>query len=70
MAFALIVLQIGIGAANVLLRLPPEITALHTLTAAGIAGTSALLLRQWLQARAVTPGAPVPGIARAVLEAR
>jgi heme a synthase len=71
-ALALIALQIGVGAANVLLRLPPEITALHTLTAAGIALTSALLLREWLRARAraTEPGAAVPRVARAALEAR
>ena len=69
-ALGLIVLQIAIGATNVLLRLPPEITALHTLTAAGIALTSALLLREWLQAKAVEPGSSAPRVARAALEAR
>jgi heme a synthase len=51
-ALLLILLQIGIGAANVLLGLPAEITALHTLTAAGVALTSTLMLREWLRARA------------------
>lgn len=69
-ALALICVQIAIGAANVLLLLPPEITALHTLTAAGIALTSALLLREWVQAKAMEAGSAAPRIARAALEAR
>jgi cytochrome c oxidase assembly protein subunit 15 len=69
-ALALIVVQIGIGAANVLLQLPPEITALHTLAAAGIALTSALLLREWVQGRAVMPRTSAPRVAGAALEAR
>jgi len=44
-AFCLILLQIVLGAANVLLRLPFELTALHTGAAAAIALTMALLVR-------------------------
>jgi cytochrome c oxidase assembly protein subunit 15 len=42
----LVVLQIGLGAANVLLRLPFELTAVHTGAAAAIALTVALLVRE------------------------
>jgi len=69
-ALGLIAVQIGLGAANVLLRLPPEITALHTLTAAGIALSSAFLLREWLRARAAQPGTSALGMAGSPLEAR
>ena len=34
LAFALVMIQIGVGAANVLLRVPVEITALHSALAA------------------------------------
>lgn len=69
-AVALICLQIGIGAANVLLLLPREITALHTLTAALIALASALLLRGWLRTRAVAPERSAPRLSPTALEAR
>jgi cytochrome c oxidase assembly protein subunit 15 len=69
-AFALICLQIGIGAANVLLLLPREVTALHTLTAALIALASALLLRGWLRTRAVALERSVPRLSPTALEAR
>ena len=46
MAVRLGVFQIGVGVLNVLLRLPIEVTGLHTALAAAIALTLALLLRE------------------------
>lgn len=46
LGLALVALQIVIGAADVLLRLPVELTALHTATAAGIVITTGLIVRE------------------------
>ena len=48
-AFALVMVQIGVGAANVLLRLPVEVTALHSFVAAGIFLSTGLLVREALR---------------------
>jgi heme a synthase len=48
-AFALVMVQIGVGAANVLLRLPVEVTALHSFVAAGIFLATGLLVREALR---------------------
>ena len=53
-ALRLVLLQIAVGVANVLLRLPVEITGLHSALAAAIALTTALALREVLAARAAT----------------
>ncbi|MFI5315748.1 MAG: heme A synthase [Myxococcota bacterium] len=50
----LVLLQIAVGAANVLLRLPLEVTALHSALAAGIWLASGLLAREALQAARAT----------------
>jgi cytochrome c oxidase assembly protein subunit 15 len=47
---ALVLFQIAVGAANVLLRLPVEVTALHSALAAGIVLTSGMLARESLAA--------------------
>jgi len=44
----LVLLQVAVGAANVLLRLPVEVTALHSALAAGIVLTTGLLARESL----------------------
>lgn len=59
----LVILQIGLGALNVLMRLPPEVTALHTLTAAALALALVLIARETLLA-------PAPSSARAAPRAR
>jgi cytochrome c oxidase assembly protein subunit 15 len=48
----LVLLQIVLGVINVLLRLPPEITALHSALAAVLVLHSALMLREVVLARA------------------
>jgi cytochrome c oxidase assembly protein subunit 15 len=50
----LVLLQVAIGAANVLLRLPVEVTALHSALAAGILLTTGLLAREALRAASAT----------------
>ncbi|HKC51460.1 MAG TPA: COX15/CtaA family protein [Myxococcota bacterium] len=50
----LVFLQIAVGAANVLLRLPVEVTALHSALAAGIVLTAGLLARDALAAARAT----------------
>jgi heme A synthase len=47
----LALLQIGLGALNVLLRLPVELTALHSALAAAIALVAALLVREAILSR-------------------
>jgi len=54
LAFGIVILQIAVGVANVLLRLPVEVTALHSALATAIAITTTLLLREVLAARAAT----------------
>jgi len=61
LAFAGVMVQIAVGAANVLLRVPVEITALHSFVAAGIFLTTGLLVREALRAArasATLPAAP------------
>ena len=53
---ALVVLQIIVGAANVLLRLPVEVTALHSALAAGIVLTTGLVVRVALRSRGAPKG--------------
>ena len=62
LAFAGVMVQIAVGAANVLLRLPVEITALHSFVAAGIFLTTGLLVREAL--RAAQASAALPSAAR------
>jgi len=50
LAFAGVMIQIAVGVANVLLRVPVEITALHSFVAAGIFLTTGLLVREALRA--------------------
>jgi cytochrome c oxidase assembly protein subunit 15 len=50
----LVLLQVAVGAANVLLRLPIEVTALHSAIAAGIVLTSGLLAREALRSARAT----------------
>jgi cytochrome c oxidase assembly protein subunit 15 len=50
-AFGIVVLQVVVGVANVLLRLPLEITALHSALATAIAIATALVVREVLAAR-------------------
>ena len=45
-ALRLVILQLALGAANVLFRLPVEVTALHSATAAGLVLVTALLVRE------------------------
>jgi cytochrome c oxidase assembly protein subunit 15 len=48
---ALVLLQIGVGVANVLLMLPIPVTALHSGLAAAIVLVTAMLAREALEAR-------------------
>jgi heme a synthase len=50
----LVLLQVVVGAANVLLRLPVEVTALHSAVAAGIVLATGLLARTALRSARVT----------------
>jgi heme A synthase len=50
---ALVALQIALGAANVLLEVPIELTALHSAAAAAIGLVTASLVRSALHARPV-----------------
>ncbi|MEX2206545.1 MAG: COX15/CtaA family protein [Myxococcota bacterium] len=50
-AFGIVLLQIAVGVANVLLRLPIEVTALHSALATALAITTALVVRELLAAR-------------------
>jgi heme a synthase len=59
----LVLTQVAVGAANVLLRLPVEVTALHSALAAGIVLTTGLLARETLRARIAAPR----GVARPAL---
>lgn len=51
----LVVLQIAVGALNVLLRMPVELTALHSAVASGLVVVTALLGREALRRRAPAP---------------
>jgi cytochrome c oxidase assembly protein subunit 15 len=50
-AFGIVLLQVVVGVANVLLRLPIEITALHSALASALAIATALIVRELLAAR-------------------
>lgn len=64
-ALNLTLFQIGLGALNVLMRLPVEVTALHSATAAALALATALIVREALYARsAAGRAAREPGRAR------
>jgi len=54
-ALRLVLVQIAVGAANVLMQLPVEITALHSALAAAIATSLGLALRESLLAARATP---------------
>jgi cytochrome c oxidase assembly protein subunit 15 len=54
LAFGLVLLQAAVGVANVLLRLPIEVTALHSALATALAITTALFVRELLAARRAT----------------
>jgi cytochrome c oxidase assembly protein subunit 15 len=56
--FGLVLLQVAVGAANVLLSLPVEVTALHSAVAAGIALTTGLLAREALLGETASALAP------------
>lgn len=61
-AFGVVLLQVAAGVANVLLRLPIEITALHSALATALAIATALLVRELLAARgASSVGVPARG---------
>jgi cytochrome c oxidase assembly protein subunit 15 len=51
LAFALLLVQVCVGVANVLLKLPIEITALHSAVATALAISTALFVRELLAAR-------------------
>jgi cytochrome c oxidase assembly protein subunit 15 len=57
-AFHLVILQVGIGALNVLLRLPVEVTALHSAVACAISLTTVLIVRETWLSRAEFARAP------------
>ncbi|HTO68817.1 MAG TPA: COX15/CtaA family protein [Myxococcota bacterium] len=72
-ALRLVLVQIAVGAANVLMQLPVEITALHSALAAAIVATVGLAVREALAparitqesvAREVAPERPALGAAR------
>lgn len=56
----LVLLQVAVGAANVLLRLPVEVTALHSALAAGIILCTGLLARDALAAARATQESVAP----------
>jgi len=56
-AFGLVLVQVCVGVANVLLRLPIEVTALHSAVATALAITTALFVRELLAARRAAPAA-------------
>ncbi len=55
LALHLVILQIGVGALNVLARLPVEVTALHSAAAAALVLTTALLAREALASPRALP---------------
>ncbi len=58
-ALHLVILQVGLGAINVLMRLPVEVTGLHSATACALALVVTLLAREALRDRLpVSPRAP------------
>ena len=68
-AFGIVLLQVVVGVANVLLRLPLEITALHSALATAIAIATALVMREVLAARALAQaGVDLPARDRRLLE--
>jgi len=59
LAFGLVLLQITLGVTNVLLRIPVEVTALHTATAAALVLTTAVCVRAvWLRPLGAIESAP------------
>jgi len=64
LALRLLLLQVGVGAVNVLLRLPVELTALHTAIAAAISLVTVLSLRELVWSRTEQPA----GVRSAALE--
>ncbi len=58
-ALSLVILQVGLGAMNVLLRLPVEVTSLHSATACALALAVTLIVREAVRSRVpVAPGTP------------
>jgi cytochrome c oxidase assembly protein subunit 15 len=57
LALNLLVVQIAVGVFNVLLRLPVEVTAVHSAVACALALLTGLMLREALRSRAVAPEA-------------
>ena len=51
----LVIVQLAVGAANVVTRLPVEMTALHSAMAAGLVLVTTLLVRDWLRLRTAVP---------------
>jgi heme a synthase len=66
-ALRLVLVQIAVGAANVLLRLPAEVTALHSALAAGIVLTLGLCAREALRSAHATQESVETGVARPAL---
>ncbi|MBK7755590.1 MAG: heme A synthase [Deltaproteobacteria bacterium] len=56
----LVIVQVALGIANVLLRLPVEVTALHSATAAALGAATALVVRDAARARTAPPLAAAP----------
>jgi cytochrome c oxidase assembly protein subunit 15 len=56
----LVIAQVALGIANVLLRLPVEVTALHSATAAALGAATALVVRDAARARTAPPLAAAP----------
>ena len=59
-ALALVLLQVAVGAANVLLRLPVEVTGLHSGLACALALLTALMVRRSLHSTAQSATLPRP----------
>lgn len=56
----LVIAQVALGIGNVLLRLPVEVTALHSATAAALGAATALVVRDAVRARTAPPLAAAP----------
>jgi cytochrome c oxidase assembly protein subunit 15 len=64
----LVLLQVAVGVANVLLRLPVEVTALHSALGAALVLTTLLLVREAIRSRAVLRAPTVPAAGDQALE--
>jgi len=68
-ALGLVLLQVVVGVANVLLKLPVEITALHSALASALALLAALIVREvWLARTAAQESVELSATGRQALE--